>query len=698
MRRMPDRPAPVLALLALLALAACGDDSGGGDDAPDARVSSYPSTTPHQSGVRLSDSLVTTSNSEECIECHEDIATAYASSGMHASLTLPTGAGSVEARMVGREVVDEETGITARLELADGHYVQRLLYRDPDDVERASYTMRMDLVIGSGHATRSYFAVDGPLLYQLPLTWYAQLDDIRLSPGPGFRTMAMRHAVHLCVSCHTGWVEPADNRSPLGFRGSVSMGIGCVRCHGSAEEHCDSGDPRDVANPSKMSAERQADVCEQCHRSGALNLVKRDQSFSAYTPGERLGKVYGVFEPAAGKEDLGTSIAGHGARMRLSRCFQESEGMTCTTCHNPHRGHKEAATARDTGSGCAICHQPDACHEDPAARAGQTCASCHMATVASNDIVHTRTTDHFVRRDPPQVTPRAGAHESQSLDAYAALNEDIVNVFDPDDELPGSRLLKARAYADGAFMAASFRGSPARGYMERARALLDTVLAETPEQPEARLQRARLLTLSRNEIAAVNELDALIATSPDWAEAVKLRALTTLSLGNAAESEKWLRRARTLEPHDESITLQLAFLLADSARGAEAMDLLDGIRTMSGPTLQRAQTGAELARGVGLPARGVPHAYDLLMFRPREPRALVSAADLCRDAGLPARQSRVLYEEALRRTPRLVAAMVGLGRLALRDGDESTARERLREASAIAPSDPLVRQFEEDVR
>ena len=528
-----SRLAPIVALALVLSFggATCGSDEPDEPAKPPPAPARPPDTVPHQAGVELDGGLVTVSIGERCVECHEEIVEAYASSGMHDSLTLPTGAGSVEARMVGREVVDPETGITGRFEAGDGHYLIRMLYRDPAGVERASYSMRIDLVIGSGHSTRTYLQSKDGFLFELPLTWYSQLDDLALSPGPGFRQLMMREAQNLCVACHTGLVESKDPLTLTGYRGEISLGIGCVRCHGDAEEHCDTGDPEHVVNPARMSDERQADVCNQCHLSGALDLLKRGVSIAEYTPGDPLGLIHGVFEPKDGGGESGTSIAGHGKRMRKSRCFTESDGMTCTTCHNPHRGHKAKETAADTFSGCFVCHKQDDCHEDVGVRGDRTCVACHMSRQASNDIAHTTTTDHFIRVRPQDSALSSLTPEERSIAGQAVRDEELVNVLDPEDAYPRSRLLKARAYVQGVELARQMFGRNATGYLRRSQDIVEGVLAETPDDEEALVLKTRLLNMAGKDLAALSLAERLLERFPNSGGAVERRAFAAYSIG-----------------------------------------------------------------------------------------------------------------------------------------------------------------------
>ena len=188
--------APVLVAALLTATAACGSEA----PAPTVPDAQPPSGDPQRAGVSVG-GLVTAGVDEGCAECHPEVVAAYANSAMHGSLTLPTSPDTPEARLAGRTVVDAATGIEAHFAVGADGFVQRLVYRAPDGSVRADHTWPVHLVVGSGRAARSYFTVRDGLFFQLPLTWYRELDDFALSPGPGFRDAALRYAPRLCVEC-----------------------------------------------------------------------------------------------------------------------------------------------------------------------------------------------------------------------------------------------------------------------------------------------------------------------------------------------------------------------------------------------------------------------------------------------------------------------------------------------------------------
>src|SRR5262245_2842409 len=97
-----------VAAAALVALAAA-TAAGCREEAPEpARL---PTTSPHDENVALGrdGSLVTRGVGATCVPCHADVAACYRSSGMSDATTLPSGAGSIEASLVGKSCVDAAT-------------------------------------------------------------------------------------------------------------------------------------------------------------------------------------------------------------------------------------------------------------------------------------------------------------------------------------------------------------------------------------------------------------------------------------------------------------------------------------------------------------------------------------------------------------------------------------------------------------
>lgn len=275
-----------------------------------------------------------------------------------------------------------------------------------------SLEQRIDFIVGSGQHTNSHLFLVNDMVFQAPLTWYAQKKKWDLPPGfeKGNNTRFSRMIDLECMSCHNAMPRMVEG-SDRSFK-HIGRGIDCERCHGPGELHVhlrqrgesaidEQGIDRSIVHPGKLSWERQIDLCQRCHLQG-LNLLKPGKSFADFRPGMPLMDVFEIYLPkfqgGKGKFDM----ANHAQRLQMSACFQsvaDKGGITCISCHNPH------LSVKVTGIGvfneaCLKCHQREACSAPLAERAEKEdyCASCHMPSTGADDIPHVTVHDHYIRK------------------------------------------------------------------------------------------------------------------------------------------------------------------------------------------------------------------------------------------------------------------------------------------------------------
>ncbi len=361
-----------------------------------------------------------------CTGCHQEIWETYQHTGMGRSMSRPTPEAMVEDFRKPIQFYHRASDQHYTIYERDGKYYQRRHQVGFGGSETNVVEKQIHFVVGSGNHARTYLhrTPDGRI-FELPVAWYAEKGGYwAMNPSydqpnhPGFR----REILHECMFCHTGYPEIAPGTDRVGseprFPGRIPEGIDCQRCHGPGRDHIEAVKTgRDLAqireaivNPSKLDAERQMDVCLQCHlettSSQLPNSVRRfDRGVFSYRPGELLANYELFFDhaPGTGHDDK-FQIAHQGYRLRKSACFQQSAGqLTCTTCHNPHDVLRGEAAKRQYVAVCQTCHQDrvETLVRDGRHTASDDCLTCHMPKRRTEDVVHVVMTDHYIQRRKP---------------------------------------------------------------------------------------------------------------------------------------------------------------------------------------------------------------------------------------------------------------------------------------------------------
>ena len=236
-----------------------------------------------------------------------------------------------------------------------------------------------------------------------------------------------------CQQCHATATQPHVDDMDTRV---AELGIACEACHGPAEEHVRRnrspdrryrlhlGDGRDptIINPKRISAERSAEICGQCHGLWqAVDKEESDRSFDSgftYLPGQELGKSKFMFHQknlaairARGilrenkhyVEDRFWSdgilrVAGREFTNLLDTpCFNhddpEKERLSCLHCHALHKPRDDPRPLEewaddqlkprmDGNEACLQCHDDRENVEEhthhPAGSSGSVCYNCHM--------------------------------------------------------------------------------------------------------------------------------------------------------------------------------------------------------------------------------------------------------------------------------------------------------------------------------
>jgi predicted CXXCH cytochrome family protein len=579
-----------------------------------------------------------TANSTPCATCHPKIAETYARTGMARSFHRP------DSFETGR-YYHEPSATWYSMEINNGRYVQKRWRVRPDGQEVEAQQTPVDYVMGSGNHVRTFLSrTERGALVELPLAWYAGNGGFwAMNPGHD-RPYALppRTVAYECMGCHNAYPAIPSGHDEPGSEPLYTMplpeGIDCQRCHGPGEAHVKAAETagakveqirKAILNPSRLSRDRQMEVCYQCHletTSQALphSIQKFGRAPFSWNPAEPLGNYTIFFDHAKGsKYEDDFEIAHSAYRLRKSKCFLQSQ-MTCTTCHNPHDIPRGAEATSHYNGVCAECHtapfrQLVAAGKHPT---GADCVSCHMPKRRTTDVVHAVVTDHYIQRRLPSadlLAPLAERDEEKQRGGA------VVPYYpSPLPQTPENALYAAVAQGSAPRLAAEvLKSKPARAefYVELGQAWLsaknprnavaafEEAVKREPKSPVALLNLAEALTRAAQKARALEVLESGVKTAPDdallWyqlglahsnanrpmdaiAALEKATALDplladgwnvlgTLLAGNGdlSQGESAFRSALRAEPDHPDALGNVAHLLAGTNRQAEAIWYFD---------------------------------------------------------------------------------------------------------------------------
>lgn len=505
-----------------------------------------------------------------------------------------------------------------------------------------------------------------------------------------------------------------------------------------------------IVNPSRLSPERQLEVCIQCHletTSAPLpnSLRRYDRTPFSYIPGQPLGdfRLYFDHHPGSGRDDK-FEIVSAAYRLRQSACFRESAGaLLCTTCHDPHR----TVAPESFAAACGTCHQADLTSlvDSGAHPASTACADCHMPKRRTDDVVHVVMTDHRIQRFRPAEDLTAPKPERSSAEAGSYRGAVVPYYPQPWPRTPEAELYLAVAQTrDGSNRGqgiaqleaaiARHRPSQAQFYVELADALSASGATEkalpyyrdaAQRQPNAANLRkiaAALHSLNQLQEAAATISKALADTPTDyasWHELGLIRAEQGLDGDAVAAFERalavspdlpetfnnlgavWLRRgdpgraksaftaALHVDPSHANAHANLANLQAAAGDFQQAEEHFKiALRFQPGDDATRYNYALALMRASRLDEAK----RQLLMAvatNPDRAEVQVLLGDLLRAEGQTAAAIEH-YREALRSQPDFARAHLSLGVALVNSGQTAEGLRLLR--SAAESFDPAVRK------
>ncbi len=214
-------------------------------------------------------------------------------------------------------------------------------------------------VMGGYHSNARFLNSEGYLIlgdtaqYNIPTNKWVRY--VQSAPGTQMYTYA-------CYQCHTTGPDtlktPAFQQYP-GIQGSwAEAGVGCEACHGPASNH--------LPNPSVIKPPKEGyETCNKCHARDRTATNKRVEWLPTTYAGASTGFIRHREQGDmmfASKHHLG--------------------GMTCATCHNPHKSVYYRLGGLKASAACENCHANKIIPGHGPDKA--TCLDCHMPNAARN--------------------------------------------------------------------------------------------------------------------------------------------------------------------------------------------------------------------------------------------------------------------------------------------------------------------------
>lgn len=391
--------------------------------------------------------------SNSCLSCHADHHASW-SRTYHRTMTQEATPQSVQGHFDGKVV--EAWGVAVRPVQRDGKYLFE--YLDPKTQE-VKATVQVDRTVGS-HRYQQYLSKDADGRYaRMHLIWH--VGDARwvhyngaflYDDAQGFNQHAAVWNPN-CIFCHNTGVKPGiTNEAELierlrqGERFNfinaahwdskvAELGIACESCHGPGATHAAAnrnplrrywlhfthkGDAT-ITNPRRLTPERSAEVCGQCHGQRQPVQLDRATEWLHSGPSYRAGDVLAEHAtlvhqdtPSLGAPDLFRLRFWKDGTPRLSAyelqgllqssCYTKG-GATCIGCHEAHGGTPTGMITEQnrTGASCIGCHKNAAALPAHAmhAKASPTthCVDCHMPKMVYGVMEIHRT--HRIRAPDP---------------------------------------------------------------------------------------------------------------------------------------------------------------------------------------------------------------------------------------------------------------------------------------------------------
>lgn len=219
--------------------------------------------------------------------------------------------------------------------------------------------------------------------------------------------------------------------------------------------------------------------------------------------------------------------------------------------------------------------------------------------------------------------------------------------------------------------------------------LFDQLLALGPN-PEAEVDRARVIAWKGQPAEAVRLLDELLERSPGYIPALEARAEFLAWAGEHERAVSSYENLAAILPENRSVRSARARLLSWAARLGESIALYDSL-VRTDPGDRDARLGLARALGWAGQLDSAAAVYHAMLARDSADAEAWGGLAQTRAWHGRLRDAERLWERALAADSTSVAALVGLSQTLRWQGRDVDAHETLARAEAIAPTNPDVR-------
>ena len=359
--------------------------------------------------------------SNACAECHKEIYSKYAQTGMGRSMARVT-TETLQAQPTSGSIEDKNTGLHFDVYARDGKLFQSEYELDSDGKEIFRDSREVDWIIGAGENGLGGLVRQGEYVFQAPLSFYSKAERWELSPGyelgnSGFN----RPILPGCISCHSGRPNPMpEGNGHFANPPFSELTIGCENCHGPGLAHVlahqvgfenDQGHDSSIVNPASLAPALADNICMSCHQTGDVRVLKPGKDYKDFRPGKPLDDTLSILMvPPKRESPPQQDLLEHYYSMTLSKCYRGSgEKLSCISCHDPHVEPTRAQAPEYFKKKCTACHTEKSCalslqvreHQQPA----DDCAGCHMQRRDVREISHSSITNHRILTRPDEPFP-----------------------------------------------------------------------------------------------------------------------------------------------------------------------------------------------------------------------------------------------------------------------------------------------------